>query len=255
MTGLIIDKSSLLEPNLLLPYKAPINHVTLNPYWKYYKDLFYVYCSSVSPTLDLVSNIHGTQVGTFDIISNKDAINIQPTATSSYLSTGRGYPLGEPYNTILYVGTPAKEFYTYKLFSTRRNSSNPTWYSGVFWTISSMFFIMNYGDNTGSSTTDYRALQASIVSTIPKLDTWAICGCFKTSTTGKVYINGQDMSLLSFNNGGSVAGSGNLTLYDFWSFNSTKWNSIYLLAIFNTQLPDPVMRSLSVDPYQMFTSL
>jgi len=257
MSQIITDKAGLMEPNLWVPFKQPVNFARLNPYWKYSKDLFYVYCSAVSPTLDLVSKTQGTQVGTFATIADRTGINIQPTASSSYLSTGvTTVPSEEPYNTILYVGVRPISSTAYNVFNTRRNSSNPTYFSGVFWTGTNTVLSMGYGDNTGTASSNWRYLTTT--TSITNLYTrgfMSFCGCFKTSTTGSLYMNGRLMSLSAVGTGGAVAGTGNLSLYDYRNYSVYVWNPIHLLAIFNTQLPDQAMQSLSADPYQMFTPL
>jgi hypothetical protein len=255
MSQIITDKAGLMEPNLWVPFKQPVNFARLNPYWKYYNNLFYVYYPVVNDTLDLVSKTQGTREGTFAIVPHRYGTNIQPIATSSYLQTNVGNFPGEPYNTVLFVGIAFSSASACRIFSTRRNSANSGYYCGIFWTLTTTTFTMYYGDDTGSSAGDYRLLQTTGASAFPSKYLVSICGCFRSSTTGIVYINGRPMSLSTGGTGGAVAGTGNFTLYDYQNYNNTIWPSIYLLVVFNTTLPEGAMQSLSADPYQMFTPL
>jgi hypothetical protein len=253
MSQIITDKAGLMEPNLWVPFKQPVNFARLNPYWKYYKDLFYVYAPGISGDIDQVSGITGTRTGTILDVATPFGIGAQGS-TSSYITSNVGNPSGEPYSSILcvvhcYINSSARD-----LFATRKNIPNPSYCCGVGWYTSGTTFYMQYGDDTGATTSDLRQLSASSCFFSGYIN--SICGCFKSSTTGALFINGKSYTLgTPIGTGGSVAGTGNLIIYNRWSSILTSWNTILLLAFFNTQLPDPAMQSLSADPYQMFTPL
>jgi hypothetical protein len=259
MVKLVVDKPALLEPNLLVPFKAPVNNIRLNPYWKYYKDLFYVYCSAVSSTLDLVSKTQGTLNNDSLPKGSKYGLAYVPTVAGTYINSNRtSYPSVEPYNTILCVGLVPPNSNIHHLFGTRYNSSNSTYYAGVLWTITSTNFDMYYGSSSGTSSSYYRNLTTNLV-TGPVIfsndSILSMCGCFKSSSSGSLYLNGVSKVLTANGLGGAVAGTARLTVYNTRDLQGSSFTPIYLLAIFNTQLPDQAMQNLSADPYQMFTPL
>ena len=250
MSEVIVDTESLMEPNLWVPFKQPVNFARLDPSWKYYKDLFYVYVPGATGNIDQVSGIMGTTTGIISPVATPYGIGAIGD-TSSYITSNVGNPAGEPYSSILCV-VHSLNYASALLFATRRNNSNPTYYCGVSWNVSSTLQ-MAYGDNTGATNSDLRRLTST--SNVTTNTITSMCGCFKSETTGALFVNGRFVPLSPGGTGGAVAGTGNLTIHNRWSFNALGWVPILLLAFFNTQLPDQVMQSLSADPYQMFKSL
>jgi|WetSurSiteA1Bulk_404760.scaffolds.fasta_scaffold35215_2 hypothetical protein len=254
MSQIIVDKAALMEPNLWVPFKQPTNFARLDPNWKYHKDLFYVYAPGISGDIDLVSGVMGTRTGTIIDVATPFGVATQASTSGSCITSNVGNPAGEPYSSILCViysnTTTTGRF----IFSTRRNSSNPVYYCGVSWYTNGTTLYMQYGDDTGNTSTDLRQLSNSSAFIAGRIN--SMCGCFQSSTTGALFINGRSYTLGSATgSGGAVAGTGNLTIHDRWGLSGVVWNSILLLAFFNTQLPDQAMQNLSADPYQMFTPL